>query len=544
MGGVMSKTSFVKGAAILGIAGLLGKLIGALYRIPLTNIIGPEGMGLYQIAYPIYAFLVVISTAGLPTAISKMVSERVAWGDPIGAHRVFRMSFKILIVIGISSMFLMLAGNQILAQILGNSKSNLSIMAIAPSLFFVSILSAYRGYFQGFQMMAPTAVSQVVEQLVKLLIGFTLAIQWKMNGVEYGAAGALTGVTLGELAALVLLVGVYSRIRRMQKRQDYMKQQKATTESYKDIGLQLFRIAVPVTLGASIMPLVGFVDTILVINRLKVIGFAESNATALFGLLTGAVNTLVNMPAVLTVALSMSLVPAIAESFARKDQKSVKKKTLIGLRLAMLIGLPSSIGLFFLAEPILRMLYTSFTNYELMVSTHLLQMMSIGIVFLFLIQTTTGILQGMGKVMIPVRNLCIGASLKVIASYLLIGIPFFNIQGATIGTVVCYSVAAVLNMISVFRVTDMRIPYKELFCKPMLSAGGMIVAIWLVRVRMIQTGQNGSLGTLLTILAGMATYGILLLITGTLKEEDMMLVPGGEKVNRIMRLTGLWKLLM
>lgn len=540
----MSKTSFVKGAAILGIAGLLGKLIGALYRIPLTNIIGPEGMGLYQIAYPIYAFLVVISTAGLPTAISKMVSERVAWGDPIGAHRVFRMSFKILIVIGISSMFLMLAGNQILAQILGNSKSNLSIMAIAPSLFFVSILSAYRGYFQGFQMMAPTAVSQVVEQLVKLLIGFTLAIQWKMNGVEYGAAGALTGVTLGELAALVLLVGVYSRIRRMQKRQDYMKQQKATTESYKDIGLQLFRIAVPVTLGASIMPLVGFVDTILVINRLKVIGFAESNATALFGLLTGAVNTLVNMPAVLTVALSMSLVPAIAESFARKDQKSVKKKTLIGLRLAMLIGLPSSIGLFFLAEPILRMLYTSFTNYELMVSTHLLQMMSIGIVFLFLIQTTTGILQGMGKVMIPVRNLCIGASLKVIASYLLIGIPFFNIQGATIGTVVCYSVAAVLNMISVFRVTDMRIPYKELFCKPMLSAGGMIVAIWLVRVRMIQTGQNGSLGTLLTILAGMATYGILLLITGTLKEEDMMLVPGGEKVNRIMRLTGLWKLLM
>ena len=540
----MSKTSFVKGAAILGIAGLLGKLIGALYRIPLTNIIGPEGMGLYQIAYPIYAFLVVISTAGLPTAISKMVSERVAWGDPIGAHRVFRMSFKILIVIGISSMFLMLAGNQILAQILGNSKSNLSIMAIAPSLFFVSILSAYRGYFQGFQMMAPTAVSQVVEQFVKLLIGLTLAIQWKMNGVEYGAAGALTGVTLGELAALVLLVGVYSRIKRMQKKQGYMKKQKATTESYKDIGLQLFRIAVPVTLGASIMPLVGFVDTILVINRLKVIGFAQSNATALFGLLTGAVNTLVNMPAVLTVALSMSLVPAIAESFARKDQKSVKKKTLIGLRLAMLIGLPSSIGLFFLAEPILRMLYTSFTNYELMVSTHLLQMMSIGIVFLFLIQTTTGILQGMGRVMIPVRNLCIGASLKVIASYLLIGMPFFNIQGATIGTVVCYSVAAVLNMISVFRVTDMRIPYKELFCKPMLSAGGMIVAIWLVRVRMIQTGQNGSLGTLLTILAGMITYGILLLITGTLKEEDMTLMPGGEKVNRMMRRTGLWKLLM
>lgn len=540
----MSKTSFVKGAAILGIAGLLGKLIGALYRIPLTNIIGPEGMGLYQIAYPIYAFLVVISTAGLPTAISKMVSERVAWGDPIGAHRVFRMSFKILIVIGISSMFLMLAGNQILAQILGNSKSNLSIMAIAPSLFFVSILSAYRGYFQGFQMMAPTAVSQVVEQFVKLVIGLTLAIQWKMNGAEYGAAGALTGVTLGELAALVLLVGVYSRIKRMQKKQSYMKKQKATTESYKDIGLQLFRIAVPVTLGASIMPLVGFVDTILVINRLKVIGFAQSNATVLFGLLTGAVNTLVNMPAVLTVALSMSLVPAIAESFARKDQKSVKKKTLIGLRLAMLIGLPSSIGLFFLAEPILRMLYTSFTNYELMVSTHLLQMMSIGIVFLFLIQTTTGILQGMGRVMIPVRNLCIGASLKVIASYLLIGMPFFNIQGATIGTVVCYSVAAVLNMISVFRVTDMRIPYKELFCKPMLSAGGMIVAIWLVRVRMIQTGQNGSLGTLLTILAGMITYGILLLITGTLKEEDMMLMPGGEKVNRMMRRTGLWKLLM
>jgi stage V sporulation protein B len=536
----MEKKSFIRGAAVLGFAGFLGKIIGAFYRIPLTNIIGPAGMGLYQIAYPIYAFLLVVSTTGIPTAISKMVSARLAVGNRKGAHEVFRTSFKVLACIGTITTSVMLLGSRFFADLAGNRDAGLAIMAIAPSLFFVSLLSAYRGYFQGMQMMEPTAVSQLVEQLGKLILGFGLAYRWKEMGPAYGAAGALIGVTLSEIAALVLLLGVYHRKKR-DLSLDRMQRKTSDKEGFASIGSELARIGIPVTLGASIIPLVSFLDTGIVINRLKDIGFHQNEATSLFGLLTAVVNPLVNMPAVFTVALAMSLVPAVSQSHAIGDEKTVRTKASAGLRLSFLLGFPSAAGLWVLAQPIIRMLYRSLNQQEIAMAAGLLRTMAVAVLFLSIVQTLTGILQGMDRIRVPIRNLLIGAALKVVINYILIGIPSINIQGAPVGTVLCYGVAAFLNIVSVLRETGMKFPFKEAVMKPGCATAMMIAAVWMVR-RWAEGMVGGSTPvTLLAILTGVLVYFILLLLMGSLREEDIMAFPGGKRIRRLMIRMGVWK---
>jgi len=539
-GGAMERKSFIRGAAVLGLAGFLGKIIGALYRIPLTNIIGPAGMGLYQIAYPIYAFLLVVSTTGIPTAISKMVSARLALGNQKGAHQVFRISFKVLACIGLVTTTVMLLGSRFFAELAGNRDARLAILAIAPSLLFVSLLSAYRGYFQGMQMMGPTAASQLVEQLGKLLLGFSLAYRLKEQGAAYGAAGALVGVTLSEIAALVLLLGVYHR-----KRRDLpmgrTREEAAGREGFASIGAELARIGIPVTLGAAIIPLVSFLDTGIVINRLKDIGFHQNEATSLFGILTAVVNPLVNMPAVFTIALAMSLVPAVSQSHAIRDERTVRSKASAGLRLSFLLGFPSAAGLWVLAQPIIKMLYRSLNDHEIAIAAGLLRTMAVAVLFLSIVQTLTGILQGMDRIRVPIRNLLIGAVLKVVINYILIGIPSINIQGAPVGTLVCYGVAAFLNIVSVLRATGMKFSCSEMVIKPGCAAGFMMAVVWMVRRWVEGMIDSSTLVTLLAILIGALVYFVLLLLMGSLREEDIMDFPGGKRIRGLMIGMGIWK---
>ena len=215
----MNKTqkSFVKGAAILGLIGLVCKVIGAIYRIPMAALIGEEGMAYYQAAYPLYVFLLAIASAGLPVAISKMVSERVTLGDYKGAHRVFQTAFKSLLVIGFVTAVIMVCLSGVIASSVGIPSAKYAFLAIAPALFFVSVISAYRGYFQGLQSMAPTAFSQLIEQVGKLGLGLFFANLWKSYGLEYGAAGAMLGVTLSEIIALVFMLILYNRKKRQIK---------------------------------------------------------------------------------------------------------------------------------------------------------------------------------------------------------------------------------------------------------------------------------------------------------------------------------------
>lgn len=541
----MRKRSFIEGAALLAFAGLLAKVLGAIFRIPLTYIIGAEGMGLYQMAYPIYSFLLIISSAGLPVAISKMVSERMAYGDHTGAYRVFRVSLMLLAYLGIITSTLLMAFSGAISTALGNPKAVYSMLAIAPALFFVSMLSAFRGYFQGMQMMSPTALSQIVEQSGKLFMGLLLAWLFVEKGIEFGAAGAVLGVTLGEIAALALLWGIYRREKDNLGGEARKKGIKGNIgvcngQSNREIIKKLMSIAVPVTIGASLMPLVGLIDGVMVVNRLMSTGkagtaasYTVEEATSLYGLLTAYANPLINFPAVLTAALAMSIVPSISESHALGHRKAVAHKAAVAIRLTLMVGLPAGIGMSVLAHPIIRVLYRALDDGQAALTGNLLSVLSFGVVFLTLIQVLTGILQGVNRATVPVKNLAIGAMFKVLTTYVLMGIPQINVVGAAVGTVVCYAIASLLDFSAVVRYTNASISFTDFVVKPIMAAGIMATVVSIC-YKVLEDVTGLTLATMFSIVAGVLIYGLALLAMGIIKEDDFRSLPGGDKLGRML----------
>lgn len=534
----MDKKTFVRGAALLGISGILIRIIGAFYRIPLTNIIQTKGMAVYSVGFAIYSYLVVISTSGIPTAISKLVSERVSLGDYRGAHKIFQTAYKILLIIGTVTTVAVFFGHDFFAHLLGDDLASFSMQIIAPSLFFVSAISAYRGYFQGLQLMAPTAVSQLVEQIGKLIIGLYFAQLWLADGVEYAAGGALLGVTLSEAAALILLIGMYNRKKRDIK---YAMIHSARTSnlSFKSAAKKLAAMAVPVTIGASITPMMAVIDASMIQRRLVSAGIGEDLARSMYGTLSGPVNTLVNMPAILTISIAISMVPAISQSLANHNYKDIREKTGMGLKLAVLIGLPCAVGLYVLAEPIIELLYGT-SDVDITLAANLLKVSSFGLFSLSLVQAMTGVLQGLGRPLTPVKNLFAGSIVKVIVSYILLGIPTFNIFGANIGTITCYTVAALLNIVYVIKYTHLKFEFGNMFLKPVISVLLMGVAV-MYSYNFVSLKFGVVISTLASVFIGVIVYGVGVIMTGAIRESDMDFIPGGSKITSIMRAIHIWK---
>ena len=375
------KKSFVKGAFILGIAGLICKVIGAFFRIPLYNMLG-DGMQYYEAVYPYYSTLLVISSAGLPTAISRMVAERTAVGDVLGAKRVFHKSQILLLGIGLVTTAMMYFGADILARTTVGPLAAASFRAMSPALLIVSLMCAYRGYLQGLQQMTGTAMSQLTEQAGKLAIGLYLAARWMPRGLEFGAMGAVAGVTISEFLAL-LVVGAFYLFRKRSIEQQAL----VSSEPVSDSGIVrgLLAIAIPVTIGASIMPITGIVDASLIKSTLLDIGFSEAAASMRYVALRSNVTNIINMPAVLTIALAMSLVPAISAARTAKDQKAIHTVSAMGIKLAMFIGIPCAVGLFALSAPVIDLLY-SIDAERLSIASALMRTSAIGVIFLSLVQ--------------------------------------------------------------------------------------------------------------------------------------------------------------
>ncbi|MFW5649156.1 MAG: putative polysaccharide biosynthesis protein [Candidatus Alkaliphilus sp. MAG34] len=533
----MSKNTFLKGAFILGISGILVKIVGAFFRIPLANIIGSEGVGYYQVAYPIYTFLLSFSAAGFPTAISKLVSEKRARGNIRGGHKVFQVSLGILAIIGIVSfLFLSLGAKFLVNNFIKSPSSYFSMLALAPALLFIPIMAAYRGYFQGLQNMVPTAVSQVTEQIARVIVGLALATFLLSHGTEYAAAGASFGATAGAIAGLTIIFLIYvnnknSIVSEFQPIEQYR------VESVERITKDLLRIAIPITVGAAVLPLINMIDTMIVLRRLQeAIGFSYEEANSLFGQLTGMAITLVQLPPVLTTALAMSIVPVIAASKVRDDTVSIEKDVKSAFRVTLLIGLPSFVGLAVLSTPIMAMLFPK----EPPSAGRVLLYLSFATLSLALVQTLTGILQGIGKPEIPVRNLLIGALTKLVVTYILTGIPFLNIKGAAIGTVMAYAVAAALDLVAVKRNTGVKFGFVQFVLKPVVSVSIMGGAVYLIYRFMFPITGN-TVSTILSIVAGGVIYGLMLFITGTILEEDFLILPGGNKLVGFLRRFNLMK---
>lgn len=522
------RRSFVKGAAILGVAGLLCKIIGAFFRIPLYNLLG-DGMIYYEAVYPWYSTLITISSSGLPTAISKMVAERVTLGDYAGAKKVFRKAQVLLLVIGLVTSALMFFGADYIAALQqSGSGAALSFRALAPALLFVSFLCAYRGYLQGMQLMTGTAISQLVEQAGKLGVGLFMASRLMPMGLEYAAMGALIGVTASELAAMLVMMFFYLRRRHM-----FMPINVPQKASGEGIVKNLLGIAIPVTIGASIMPLTGIVDSVLIMRLLLNGGMSYEQASMRYVALRTNVTSIINMPAVLTVALAMSLVPAISSARARRDAKGIHNASRMGIKLAMLIGLPCAAGLYVLGGPVVDLLYT-ITPERLDIAARLMQSAASGVIFLSLVQTLTGIVQGIGKPQIPVINLAIGAVVKIAVMYVLMTRTDLEIYGAALSTVACYATAGILDAIYLVRKTYLRINILDTFLKPLFAALVMGAAAFFAYEFFRDVLHSQNLATLGAVAVGGIIYVALIFLLRMFKEEDLAFIPGGKRLARVL----------
>lgn len=527
----MAKKSFIQGAVILGIAGIIIKIMGAFFRIPLANLIGEKGMGYYQTAYPIYVLFLTLATAGIPIAISKMVSERVAIGQHYEAYRVFRVSFILLFAIGICSSAILFFGAGHIVNVIGNPGAKYAMMAIAPALLFVPIMAAYRGYFQGTQNMKPTAVSQVVEQFFRVAAGLSLAYVLIKEGTEFASAGASFGATAGSVMGLITVMAIYYYKRNSVKR-DIERGSHVNVERGQDILTKILMIAIPVTIGAAIMPIMNTIDVGIVMRRLQETGWSEEAANGLYGQLTGMAGPLINFPQVLTQAIAMSLVPAIAAAYKQKDMNFLNYNVRLGIRTAILIGLPCAFGLMTLSEPIMRLLYPM-QKASAISAAPCLFIMAFGVIFLSTVQTLTGVLQGLGRPMIPVINLLIGAIIKVILTYTLTGVNSINVRGAAIGTVAAYIVASSLNIIAVKKYTGVKFDFMLTYVKPVSSALVMSGVVW-VTYRLMYGFFGNALATMVAVLIGALVYCAMLFVTKSIKKEELRALPKGGKIINLM----------
>ncbi|MEA5049643.1 MAG: polysaccharide biosynthesis protein [Eubacteriales bacterium] len=517
------KKTFVKGAVILGVAGLICKVIGAFFRIPLYNMLG-DGMQYYEAVYPYYSTLLVISSAGLPTAISRMVAERIAVGDVRGAKRVFRKSQVLLLGIGIVTTAMMFFGANFLARTTVGPAAAPSFRMMSPALLIVSLMCSYRGYLQGLQQMTGTAMSQLAEQAGKLAIGLFLAAKWMPRGLEYGAMGAVAGVTISELLALIV-VGAFYFFRKRDLELDNTAVPTAASNG-EGIIRGLLAIAIPVTIGASIMPITGIADASLIKRTLIDIGFSEAAASMRYVALRSNVTNIINMPAVLTIALAMSLVPAVSAARTAKDQKTIHTVSAMGIKLAMFIGIPCAVGLFALSAPVIDLLY-SIDAERLAIASALMRTSAIGVIFLSLVQTLTGILQGAGKQQIPVINLFIGGVVKVVLMLTLMRNPNIEIQGAAISTTACYTVAGLLDAIYLIRYTKLRLNVMDTFIKPLVAALIMGGAAYYCYTLIHMQIHSNTIATAGAILVGVVLYLICTLWMRMFSEEDLAFIPGG-----------------
>jgi stage V sporulation protein B len=533
-----AEKSFVKGAVILASAGIITKILGAVYRIPLYNLIGDVGMGYFQMAYPIYAALLAISTAGLPVAISKMVAERMAVGNIKGAYQILKVALTLMLVTGLFFSLLLYFGAEYYAdKILGTPLVVYSLKSIAPGIFLVVIMAAFRGFFQGNQTMIPTALSQVVEQIIRVITIFYLSWLLLPKGVEFAAAGATFGVVTGSLAGVAVLLIFFLFHRSKTKELAINKEilQISTGQTLK----QMLFLALPITLGSLVLPLIQMADATILPRRLQAAGFTREEAAALIGHLTGAAMPLVNVPTLFTIAIAQSLVPSISEANALQNIKLIKSRATLAIKLTLLIGLPSAVGLFVLAKPISTMLYN-----DLAVAVPL-SIACFAIIFLTLQQTTSALLQGLGKTVIPVVTLLIGVLLKVTLNYFLSAIPIINIKGAAIGTIVSYLVSSTLNLVIFTNTIGLTFSVIDFVIKPLITSGGMGLTVYLTypltfslisRFNLVSSERLVVSGAVLVSVGlGVIVYGILLLLSGAITQKDLESIPKiGHKLTKIL----------
>lgn len=537
------KDDFLMQGAILAIAGVITKIIGVVYRIPLTNILGDEGMGFYGYAFEVYALALLLSSLSLPTVVSKLVSARMAMRQRRNAFRVFVCSLVFSLVIGaVFALIIFFGADLISTHIMESPLSAYALKVLAPGLFIVSVLGVLRGYFQGLGTMVPTAVSQVIEQIVNavislagasILFGIGIKAAEKQNndlmGPAYGAAGGTLGTIAGALSALFFLlfaIFVYRGVIRRQLRTDRTRRQ----ESYGRILKILLITLVPIIFSTAIYNINQLLDMTIFNKIMAAQGYSEEKYMALLGIYSGKYNTLLSVPLAMANGLAASIIPSLTGAVARNDRPQIHNKINQSVRFTMLIAIPCFVGFVVLASPIMVLLFGDSSRTPAL----LLAVGSITLVFYCLSTVTNSVLQGLDKISVPAKNA--GISLVVHIIFLLIMLIVFkwNIYALVGSNIVFALCMCILNIRAIHKANGHRQEMEKTFVKPLLAAVIMGVVTYAVHL-VLDLLIGGRIPTILSILAAVAVYAVSILKLGALSPEDIRDLPQERKILRICR---------
>jgi len=506
----MAKRTFVYGATILLGANLLNRLLGFAYQYFIMINIGGEAYGLFNMVFPIYMLALVITTAGIPLAIAKMVSEEVSLGRMSNAQSIFRLALWLLSISGaVVSITLYFLSPYIAHRIFSDPRVINVFLICTPAIFIVSVSSVFRGYFQGLQNMVPTAISQICEQLIRVAVGYLAALRLLNYGVEWAAAGLALGMLAGELVGLIAIIFQYWRAKLKITRESQV-----TTYSSRQILSRLWQLASPVTVGRLFSTGLSSLDAIIIPLRLQVAGYSAREAVTLFGQLGGSAFTLLTFPSVFTFALATSLVPAISEATVRHQLNVVRARGAEAIRLTILIGIPCLIILFYFSRP----LTAFFKSAEI---APILRVLALGGIFSYVQQTTTGILQGIGKVHLPVLHSIIAAIIRIPALIYLTGLPQWGLRGTAWAYTLGYIIMAVLNLMAISRYTGMPLDLQRFVLQPVFGGVGMLLVF-----RFLDPFFSGNaIGYLFEFIIGISFYSIILLFNGGVSFADLRRLP-------------------
>lgn len=532
--------NYLHGAAILVVATIITKILGAIYKIPLGNILGDEGFAHFNVAYNLYAVLLALSTAGLPVALARLVSESNNLKRPVQIKKVYQVAFWTFIGLGAAGTLIMLLFPTELATALGDAQASQGIFTMAPAILLVCLCSSYRGYTEGLSDMRPTSISQVIETFFRVVSGLTIVIILQKKGYSLPilSAGAILGTGIGALAAALYLGPVVRKRRKYEA--DLVA---ASPESYDEscessstILKTLIKIGVPIALGSCVLSIVSLINQTLIFNRLQdSVGFSFEKTKILFGVYSKAL-TIYNLPAAIITPLTVSVIPAITGYLAMKKFREARDVIESSLRISAIITLPMAVGLTVCAKPIMDALYYGSATQ----GPQILAIMGPASFFVSFSLMTTAILQAGGRERLPMYTMLGGCALDVLLFWSLVGNPNLNIFGGPIATLISYILMSGVNLWFIMHRMPEKPNLSKVFVLPVINSLLMGGAVWLIYPAFLkllnapaEPGRKIILVALFGAIAvGVIVYLVLTIITRAVTMEDMKLIPRGEKIGK------------
>ncbi len=536
-------SNFIIQGSILAIAGIIVRLIGMLYRIPLANYIGDEGNGYYSAAYNIYSIMLILSSYSLPVAVSKMVSARLARGQYRNARKILRAAlFYATIVGGVGFCALWFGSGFFAEHVIKMPYSAYALKVLAPTVWIMAYLGVLRGFFQGHSTMVPTAVSQIFEQIVNAVISllaakslFDLGVKSNLvyGSTEYsyafGAAGGALGTGAGALTALILFVGLYLMYRPKMKRR-IRKEQGTSAEGYGMITSTLFLTVVPIIVSSSLYNSSTVIDNILFGQIMTGLGETRQIASQ-WGIYSGKYHLLFNIPVAVANSLSSSLIPALSRAVAEKDRKQTLNRIASAIRFSMIIAIPSAVGLAVLAAPISNLLFPGRDN------TDLIKMTCYGssaVVVYSLSTVTNAVLQGINRMKTPIRNAGISLVLHTVILFVMLRYLHMGIYGVLYANILFALFICILNARSIARFKRYRQEVKKTFLIPMVASAVMGAAAFGV-YRAAYSVFGNLISTGISVFVAMLVYFVLLILLKGVDAQELRSMPGGTRLSGLAR---------